>query len=85
MSDLGQVNKFIARTYGVVPEIYSAAIGEFIVKGTTYESSGLSLGEQLYTPRGSQGFGMSTLIAEQTYSQHPETNTKANIYFKITN
>ncbi|CDW77763.1 family protein [Stylonychia lemnae] len=83
ISDKGKVNPNRMQIYGVTPSIYDATISDFLVKGTYNESTGLPFGEQLYTARGSQGIGMSSVIADLTDTNYPEENFRNTVLFSI--
>lgn len=56
-------NKFQVGVYGTQPNAFEVARTDFL---TVFErNSGLSIGEALYTPAGSQGVAISTYVAEQ--------------------
>lgn len=57
-------NKFQVGVYGALPNAFDVARKDFL---TVYNSqSGLTIGEALYTPAGSQALAIGTYVAEQT-------------------
>lgn len=54
--DFARINNPNVNIYAVQPDVFEACLSDFL--SVKWQSpSKLSLGEQLYTPRGSQGFG----------------------------
>jgi len=54
--------------YGILPNLFDATVQDFVItdeyqgivsKSDTSARDGLTIAEQLYTPRGSQGAGIS--------------------------
>jgi len=58
LSDFSRLNKKYTGTYGVTPNVFSSTINTFLDVNYENGTTGLSLGEQLYTARGSQGVGI---------------------------
>lgn len=93
MSDNARLNNLDVGFYGVQPSIFDATVPEFLRLSFKSDST-LSIGEQLYTAKGSQGVGtgqyaidflktdltnpLSTMLV-QTYSN---TKDKPNKYFR---
>lgn len=53
--------------YGVMPSMFEATVSDFLNVDLTQSPTltGLPLGEQVYTPRGSQGFLLGSYLARQ--------------------
>lgn len=65
--------------YGITPKVYDTVGYRFVDAYYTDENTGLSMSEQLFTARGSQGTGTSTMVVQKTNSD--PTNEKDNPYF----
>lgn len=77
VANLGHVYNFPAQVYGISSNFYDVALNEFLVIAERDTNDGLSLSEQLYTTRGSQGgilgsasrqqFGLSSTDPAESY------------------
>lgn len=63
-TDKAKIEKISTNVYGVQPNIFEATLPDFIKPHYT-TGSALSLGDQLYTARGSQSAGMGAYVAEK--------------------
>lgn len=61
--DLSRTGSQIVRVYGVGPRIFESSHNQVISIEQQNRTTGLGLGEQLYTARGSQSAGISQLTA----------------------
>lgn len=71
-SDLPQIETFKMGFYAVTPYIYQTTGARFLEFYYRDKSTGLTVGEQLYTPRGTQGVGISTIVAKTTLADPTE-------------
>jgi hypothetical protein len=78
-SDAPRINKFNIGFYGVSPHLFETTGDKFVDPYYLDDKTGLSLSEQLYTARGSQGCGISALVLKKTNSD--PTNEKDNPFF----
>lgn len=63
-ADKAKIEKLSVNVYGVQPNIFEATLPEFSKPHYTTDS-GLPLGEQLYTARGSQSAGVGAYVADK--------------------
>lgn len=63
-SDVARIKTQPVGIYGVQPSIFESLLPDFL--DVNYKSnSALSMGEQLYTPRGSQSFGSGKYLQDE--------------------
>lgn len=77
--DRARQKDFSSQVYGVMPGVFEAMISDFVMVGSENTTTALSLGEQLYTARGSQGVGIGTIIAKQARAENPEENWRNQV------
>ena len=67
VSDRARINQNNVGVYGVMPSMFEATVSDFLNVDLTQSPTltGLPLGEQVYTPRGSQGFLLGSYLARQ--------------------
>eukprot|EP00347_Sterkiella_histriomuscorum_P021563 403333540 len=70
---------FNVRAIGVTPQIFDVTGNHWLTKYWEGDS-GLKLGEQLYTPRGSQGGITSAYVAERSQTDPSTGDYKTNMY-----
>jgi hypothetical protein len=67
VSDKARIGKFDVGLYGVLPGMFESTVPDFlnVDREQSVTLTGLPLGEQLYTARGSQGLALGSYIARQ--------------------
>ena len=92
MSDRAHINEFDVGVYGIMPSMFDATVSDFlnIDDSQSPTLTGLRLGEQVFTPKGSQGFLNGSYISKQIGASVSDQSTfiynvafnKKNIYYE---